>query len=396
MTAPATRRIAIVGASGFVGATLVERALRRGEDNFVALIHSSGSAWRLTRWGVPVVMADLLNRADLAKALHGCTHVINCTRGGNEVMFKGLANLLAVCGEMQMHGFVHLSSVLVYGDPPAANSTVEGGDTSPAADSYGWVKLQQDVMVQKAATAGLPASILCPPNITGAYSGYLTALVDAIRGSRFALVDDGAAPANVVDVHNLCHAIELAVDRGSRDPHRLFITDDESITWLDLVTPLARLAEAQWPLPQVTADVLKSMGDAEAAAPSGSLGRSLKHLVSSDVREALRKDPLLAKADAWMRRAVGRLGTRVEDALRLSIEGPRRVTPAGDGHALAVSLCAQQLRGVRHSCDRARRELDYRPQYSFAASMAAFSAWYRAHTGMDSDAWPLLRQLFQT
>jgi len=391
----AEKRVAIVGASGYVGTTLVERALHRGERNVVAIIHSSGNAWRLARWGVALTAADLLNRNDLAKALEGCTHVVNCTRGGNDVMFDGLANLLGVCRDLDVRGFVHLSSVLVHGDPPPPNSVSEDGDTHPATGSYGWIKLQQDAMVQKAAAAGLPASILCPPNITGAYSGYLLAIVDAIRNERFALVDGGEAPVNVVDVHNLCHAIELAIDRGSREARRMFITDDEPVRWIDLVAPLAKLAEVELPLPGIAAEALRRMRDADTAMPRGSLGRSVKHLVSSDVREALRKDPLLARADAWMRRTVGKLGTRVEDALRSSIEGPRRVAMASDGKPLHVALCAQQLRGVRHSCEEAKRRLGYRPQYSFAKSMAAFEAWYRAHTGMDTDAWPLLRLLMQ-
>ena len=124
------------------------------------------------------------------------------------------------------------------------------------------------------------------------------------------------------------------------------------------------------------------------------MGRTLKHLVSSEVREALRRDPLLAKMDSWLRRTVGRFGTKVEDALRSSIEWPRRVVRPSDQKPLAVALCAQQLRGVRHSCERAKRDFGYRPEYSFADSMAAFEAWHRSHTGMETDAWPLLQQLW--
>src|SRR6185503_20073057 len=105
--------------------------------------------------------------------------------------------------------FVHLSSVAVYGDPPPAESVHESAPTKPENGSYGWIKLQQDQLVKEAAIAGLPSVILCPPNISGPYSDYLVSLVDCLRGGRFAMLQDGSAPCNLVDVSNLSHAIEL-------------------------------------------------------------------------------------------------------------------------------------------------------------------------------------------
>jgi nucleoside-diphosphate-sugar epimerase len=389
------KRIAIVGASGFVGVTLLERALAREERGIVPIIHTSGNAWRLARWGVPAVAADLLDKESIARALKGCTHVVNCSRGGNEVMSKGLSNLLEVSGDLKIEGFVHLSSVLVYGDPPAPNSVTEAGDTQPESGTYGWVKLAQDAVVQRFASAGLRCSILCPPNIGGTYSPFLQGLLEAIRTDSFALVDDGNAVLNLVDVHNLCHAIECALDRCANRVQRIFVTDDELSVWRDIAAPLATLAERTAPLRRISADELRKIRDSETAAVRSSIARSLKHLVSSEVREALRKDPLLARGDAWLRRMAGRLGSKAEEALRLSIEGPVRIARPADAKPLAVSLCMQQLRGVRHSCEEAKRQLDYRPEYTVAASMRAFEKWYRAHMGMDSDAWPLLRQLMQ-
>ena len=54
------RRIAIVGASGFVGSTLVERLLAQAQDEVLPLIHSSGNAWRLARLSIDLPAVDLL------------------------------------------------------------------------------------------------------------------------------------------------------------------------------------------------------------------------------------------------------------------------------------------------------------------------------------------------
>ena len=68
------KRVAVIGASGFVGATLVEDSLKDGTIELVPVIHSSGNAWRLIRHGLSIRTADLLNRESVASALDGCTH----------------------------------------------------------------------------------------------------------------------------------------------------------------------------------------------------------------------------------------------------------------------------------------------------------------------------------
>jgi nucleoside-diphosphate-sugar epimerase len=385
------RRIAIIGASGFVGSTLTERLLT-GEDELVACIHGSGNAWRIARLGIDLRPLDLLDAKQVEAALRGVTHVVNCARGDDDVMLAGLRNLLGASVKNRVERFVHLGSVAVYGDPPPPQSVHEAAPTLAARGTYGFVKLQQDRMVTRACAAGLPGVILCPPNISGPHSSYLIGLVDALRGGAFALLDDGEAPCNLVDVSNLSHAIELALHDGPADGSRVFVTDDEPTDWRCVIDHLLPLCERSDPVPTVRRDELASMGGA-ADKPRASLSRSLRHLASSEVRQALRKDPLWARLDGLLRRGVARMGTPIESALRTSIEGPIRIDTIGSARRFNVRLCQQQLRGVRHSSELARTRLGYRPVYSVAQSMAAFRAWYRGHHGMDSDAWPLLRQL---
>ena len=87
-------KIAVVGASGFVGSTLVERLWSGGRAEVKPLIHSSGNAWRLARHAKPLYSVDLLSKDDLVAVLDGCTHVVNCSRGDSDTMIRGLANLL--------------------------------------------------------------------------------------------------------------------------------------------------------------------------------------------------------------------------------------------------------------------------------------------------------------
>jgi nucleoside-diphosphate-sugar epimerase len=387
------KRIAVVGASGFVGSTLVERLLARGTAEVLPFIHSSGNAWRLARLGIELRTLNLLDGRQVEASLHGVTHVVNCSRGGDDVMLRGLKNLLAASKKQRVERFVHLGSVAVYGDPPPPESVREAAPTLPGRGTYGWVKLQQDRMVMRACQEDLPSLILCPPNISGPHSIYLVGLVDALRAGEFALLDDGSAPCNLVDVSNLSLAIELALSNGPADGARVFVTDDENTNWKYVIDSLVSLAGSAQPVPSISLEELSRTGGA-VDKPQGSVLRSLKHLVSSEVRQAMRKDPLWEKVDTVLRRGVAQMGKAVENTLRISVEGPTRIAKVNIGQRLDLRLCRQQLRGVMHSCELAKSRLTYRPAYSVAESMEAFRTWYRSHHGMDSDVWPLLHQLY--
>lgn len=386
------RRIAIVGASGFVGSTLMERLLAQGQDEVLPLIHRSGNALRLARLGIDLPAVDLLVQDEIDVALRGCTHVVNCALGNANVMLKGLKHLLAASRKNKVERFIHLSSILVYGDPPAPNSVHEDAQPHPT-DRYGRLKLRQDQMVEQACRAGLSSIILCPPNISGPYSPFLVKVLDAWRADAFGLVDDGKLPCNLVDVSNLAYAIELALDKGTANGKRMFVTDDEETTWRDVIEGLAPAAELPGPVPVITREELLRLRMAYSK-PSLSVMQSLKHTVSHDVRVALRRDPLWAKVEQALGQSVARLGKVVEERLRGAIAGPPPIPKVHRGPQYNMHVCLQQLRGVRHACNLVKQELAYKPPYTFAASMQAFCTWYRSQHGMDTGSWDLLKLLY--
>lgn len=383
-------RTIVFGASGFVGSALVERLRTRGED-FVAVIHSAGNAWRLARHGMNLKIVDITSREAVAGVMRGATHVVNCTRGGDDVMGPGLKNLLAEAKAQGVQRFVHVSSVAVYGDPPPPSSENELSPANPAPGSYGDEKLKQDRTVQQAHKEGLSSAIVCPPNISGVYSGFVVNVLEDIRNGSLSLVDGGSRALNIVDVENLCHAIELARGAERTDGERIFVTDGETITWADLARHLLPLAEVAGPVASITADQVVREG--APSKPRRSLWRAMKHMVSSDVRAALRKDPMWEGLDMAARAAVTRLGRASEDSLRYSIEGPTRVAKVATDAAVQSRYVAQQLRGVVHRTARAKATLGYAPVLSFDESMANFAAWYRATRGMDTASWALVKEL---
>jgi nucleoside-diphosphate-sugar epimerase len=387
------RRIAVIGASGLAGAALCEYLLDKGRDEVVPLIRSSGNAWRLARRGLALRTVDCLDAGDVSRAVEGCTHVVNCVRGDDRTMLDGLRNALQAARAAGVKGFVHLSSVAVFGDPPPPEAVTEDGRVGrPPAGTYGAVKFAQDELVRRAARDGLAAVIICPPNIGGPYSYFLDGLQIALAARRLPLVDGGSGPCNLVDTLNLARAIELALDNGSSAARLYFVTDGEVPAWSQVVDELRMAAGIAPQPPQLSRAEAQALVQAAAPAVRVSLRRSLLHLVSSDVRAALRKDPLWARVDGLLRGSVARLGGGFETRLRHSIEGPIRIPrrPAAD---YAAPLIAQQLRTVRHSSERARRELGYEPLVSFRQSIGAFAACRRGEARLDTEWSDLLSVL---
>lgn len=382
-------KVAVFGASGFVGATVVEHLLARTDIETRVFIHSFGNAWRLARAAIPMRTVDITMAGDVDKALAGCTHVVNCTRGSGEVMVTGLKNLLSASKANGARRFVHLSSVAVYGDPPPSESEREDVPARPT-DSYGAMKLKQDDIVAAASGNGLDCVVLCPPNISGVYSSFLCNVLADMRNGSFALVDGGARPLNTVDVDNLAHAIVLALEIGKGDGKRIFLTDGGMPTWKDLADALLRLAELAGPLPNVKASALRFPPTAKS---SSSLWKSVKHLVSSDVREALRRDPNWARFDKAMRRTAAVGGKGFEHKLRHAVEGPIKIEKARDAERFSSRYNALQLRDVRHRINRARDVLGYVPPLDFAGSMLRFCTWYETMYGFGQNYWPLARLL---
>ncbi len=290
--------VAVLGASGFVGTTLVERLWADADVEVRPLIHSSGAAGRLARFGRPLRSVDVLSQADLDDALAGCTHIVNCSRGSQfQVMYEGLENILRTASRHGVQRVVHLSSVAIYGSAFDAKTVVnESFPPKVRRGLYAWRKLKQDQLIQRAVARGLPCVTLCPSNIVGPGSSYYLEVLDAMRSGRFVYVEDGTMPCDQVDVANLAHAIKLALSCSETDGQRIFVSNGESTTWRDVVDALSPVADAalpprSMPYPEAVAF------DRARAKPSISVRRALKHLASWEVRAALKKDPLFSSLE---------------------------------------------------------------------------------------------------
>lgn len=378
-----------MGASGFVGSTIAEELLEDGIP-VRCLIHSTGNAWRLARRPIELELVDLLEPDSIRRALADCSHVINCARGKSEAMSTGVSNLLEVCQKLKPDRFVHISSVAVYGNEFGGEVISEDHPTDPSKGSYGWKKLIQDEMVQRAARKGLRAVTVCPPNISGPYSMFWHELCKSLQSNSFAYVDDGILPCPLVDVGNLAHGIRMAMDSDVVDGRRLFVCDQPTVTWQQVISSLASILGVNSKIRSLTSSEAQSM--VESKEPSkGSVRKTLGHLVSSGVRRSLRQDPFIAEAEKfavkWAKRMPDPLQQRFRDDERISV--PKNALD----ERISVRLLDQQLRNVIYSCSAAREHISFQPKYDFQASIDRYEKFARIHMGIGTSAHGLLAHL---
>lgn len=385
-------KIAVLGASGFVGSTLVEHLQNHADFEVTPFAHSSGGATCLAHRGLVFQQIDILDRAALTRALDGFDYVVNCSRGSDAVMRDGIDNIIRAAQKTGIKKLVHLSSVAVYGDPPHVDSTHESAPARPPAGSYGATKLEQDDKVQAAAAKGLPSVILCPPNIIGPYSDYVIDVINSIEAERFRLLDDGQHVINVVDVSNLCAAMVAAIRSDVTDGRRLFVCEPERVSWAQFCGALEPMIRKPFTLASLPAAQFEATLANNADPKPAALGNAFKHLISDEVREAFRLHPTWAAIEGAAKGAVRGLGSRTEDYMREVANGPIKVDAAQIETDLDTALVAQQLRKVRHDPSSAFSALPFQPIGSFEQSMQAFGAWYAEFFDAESPEWTLLGQ----
>jgi nucleoside-diphosphate-sugar epimerase len=159
--APKSRssRLAICGASGFIGCHLLASLLRKGFE-VRALVRSKKKAEWLGRVGADVIVGDIRDLRTVNSAIAGCDTVFQLAahRSGTdsrltayrETNIAGMRNVLSAAVDAGVSRLVFTSSVSVYGRLSAAPATEE----TPASPTtyHGLTKLEAERLVLKQGT----------------------------------------------------------------------------------------------------------------------------------------------------------------------------------------------------------------------------------------------------
>ena len=240
-------RVLVTGASGFIGARLVETLSEREGAEVTALVRGRAPARFEALQNVRVVRCGYDSAATRASALQGQDVVINVAydlEASSEELLRDFDDLVGACRKAGVSAFVQFSSIAVYDGWPGGDLS----ETSPADGPGSVYKTVKRAMETALAASGLPHIILQPTIVYGPFSPlWTTPLIEAFRAGDVILPDGPEGLCHAVFVDDVVDAAILAAARKTHDGERYIISGAEPVSWRAFYEAHARLAGAPGP-----------------------------------------------------------------------------------------------------------------------------------------------------
>ncbi len=235
-----TRRVAVLGAGGFVGARYLEMAVLSGRTDVVPVVRAFRSMARNAYLGVPHRLADASRPDALRQALAGCEVVVNLTAGDPSKILSTTQSVYESAASGGASLLIHMSTAAVYGRierpelsddaPPERHSTTEYARQKGLAEIFLRSKMGQGRM---------GVVVLRPGLVWGPGSPWLIGpAIDLVRGAAY-LAAAGKGICNLIYVDNLVSSIDAVVATTEGRSGFYHVGDDETTTWREYYHALA-------------------------------------------------------------------------------------------------------------------------------------------------------------
>jgi nucleoside-diphosphate-sugar epimerase len=111
-------KVAVVGASGFVGSRLLEQFVLNQVAAIAPVVRGPNSLARLARFDLDWRIADACDLTGLAKAFSGCESVVHAVVGDPRIITAAAAVLIPAAVKAGVRRVVYLSTASVHGLTP--------------------------------------------------------------------------------------------------------------------------------------------------------------------------------------------------------------------------------------------------------------------------------------
>jgi len=225
-----TRRVAITGASGYLGLALARRLREQGDEvsGLVRPTSAAGACAELSRLGVRLVRGDVTRPDSLPALLAGSELVVHSAavigyrrrqRGAMAATnVLGTRHVVEAALAAGVGRFVHVSSIAAIGitDSPRLLGDDAPYDAGRLDAAYFDTKHEAELEVRRGLAAGLNAVIVNPgaiygPSSVASNSGQLVA---NIASGRLSIAPEGGI--NVVPLETVVEGVLAAAVRGRR------------------------------------------------------------------------------------------------------------------------------------------------------------------------------------
>src|SRR5262245_54814259 len=191
------RPIAIIGAGGFVGASLVESLVLDEVPQVRAVVRAYRSFAPLCRFGsaIAIERADAEDPASVTSAIKGCDIVVNVTTGSPAGIERSTKAIFDACCSAGAVRLIHLSSAVIHGDQVGTH------DDSPPANRH-WMpyarakSASENWLREQMVDSPLAVTVVRPGLVWGPRSPHTLAIAQSLLDKSAYLVGDGTGIFN--------------------------------------------------------------------------------------------------------------------------------------------------------------------------------------------------------
>ena len=350
-------KIAIVGASGFVGTRLVEQFVLQNRAEVVPVVRSFSSLAVLSRFDLPWKVCDVLDPHSLATAFAGCDAVIHAALGDPGQIVKMAGSVYAAAEKAGVRRVVALSSAAVHGLNPAPGTDEQTPIHDRQSMDYNNAKVRAEQVLRKARETGKVELVLLRPSIVyGPRCRMFAGLAEKLTAGTAFLVNEGKGICNGIYVDSLIQAIRLALACPEADGEVFLVGDTETVTWR-----------------QVYAGVAGALGvgmDSVQSVTPPVFRKSFKERVESFVTTPFAQSLLPAFPGQAKRLTKVMLGALKAPPQPNAWTLPARASVVVDEEMATLQQCAW-----KYPNEKIARVLNYKPAVSFAEGMHRTLAW---------------------
>ncbi|MBC7927690.1 MAG: NAD(P)-dependent oxidoreductase [Bryobacteraceae bacterium] len=226
-------KVAVIGASGFIGSRIVELFHLGGLCDVVPVVRGVNGLSRLSRFDLDWRLADACQPMPLAKALAGCDAAIHGVVGDPHVIEAAAAALLPAAAQAGVRRVVYLSTASVHGQCPVSGTSEESELSDRQEFEYNNAKVRAErTLFRDTVRYPVELIVLRPSVVFGPRDRWVGTLVTELEQGLAWMIRDGDGICNTIYVDNLVHAIRCSLEAPDEALGRAyFVGDTETVTW---------------------------------------------------------------------------------------------------------------------------------------------------------------------